>query len=156
MEFSNRVLDELAERPAAEIWEKRDAGERVVVAVVAHAYGVDRQRVCWRLKGVGAWTSKKLVNYRLSEVQEAALIQYIRTLDEIGIGIHQEQLVSTANLILKQDYTGGGEHPVVSEHWSHCFLLWHPELHKMKQKPIELARKIAYNPELISNWFSWF
>jgi Tc5 transposase DNA-binding domain len=116
MEFSNRVLDELAERAAAEIWEKRDAGERVVVAVVARAYGVDRQRVCRRLKGVGARTSKKPVNYRLSEVQEAALIQYIRTLDEIGIGIRQEQLVSTANLILKQDYTGGGEHPVVSKH----------------------------------------
>jgi tagatose-1,6-bisphosphate aldolase len=116
MEFSNRVLDELAERAAAEIWEKRDAGERVVVAVVAHAYGVDRQRVCRRLKGVGARTSKKLVNYRLSELQEATLIQYIQTLDEIGIGIRQEQLVSIANSILKQDYTSDGEHPIVGEH----------------------------------------
>jgi hypothetical protein len=41
MEFSNRVLDELVERAAAEIWEKRDARERVVVAVVACVYRVD-------------------------------------------------------------------------------------------------------------------
>jgi hypothetical protein len=26
----------------------------------------------------------------------------------------------------------------------------------MKQKPIKLARKIAYDPKLISNWFSRF
>ena len=47
---------------------------------------------------------KKPVSYRLSEVQEAALIQYIRNLDEIGMGIRQEQLVGTTNSILKQDH----------------------------------------------------
>jgi hypothetical protein len=88
MEISNRIQDELADRAAAEICEKGDAGERVVVAVVARAYGVARQRINRRLKGVGPRTTKKPVNYKLSEVQEAALIQYIRTLDEIGIGIH--------------------------------------------------------------------
>jgi hypothetical protein len=77
MKFSNRVLDELVERAAAEIWGKRDARERVVITIIARAYGVDYQRVCRQLKGVGARTSKKLVNYRLSEMQEAALIQYI-------------------------------------------------------------------------------
>jgi hypothetical protein len=156
MEFSNRVQDELADRAAAEICKKRDAGERVVVAVVARAYKVARQRIDRRLKGVGPRTTKKPVNYKLSEVQEAALIQYIRTLDEIGMGIRQEQLVGTANSILKQDHRGGGEPPVVGEHWSHRFLLRHPELHKMKQKPIELARKIAHDPVLIGNWFNRF
>jgi Tc5 transposase DNA-binding domain len=116
MEFSNRVQDELADMAAAEIYEKRDAGERVVVAVVARAYGVARQRIDRRLKGVGPRTSKKPVNYRLSEVQEAALIQYIRTLDEIGMGIRQEQLIGTANSILKQDHKGDSEPPVVGEH----------------------------------------
>jgi Tc5 transposase DNA-binding domain len=154
MDFSNRVLDELAERAAAEVRERRDAGERVVVAVVARAHGADRQRVCRRLKGIGGRTTKKPVNYKLSDVQEAALIQYIRTLDEIGMGIRQEQLVSTANSILKQDYIGGGESPVVGEHWSYRFLHRHPELYKMKQKPIELERKIAHDPVLIRDWFS--
>lgn len=46
MEFSNRDLDELAERVAAEVRERRDAGKLVTVAVVARAYRADRQRVC--------------------------------------------------------------------------------------------------------------
>jgi hypothetical protein len=108
MEFSNSDKDELADRAAAEVRKRRDAGEHVVVAVVARAHGADRQRVCRRLKGIGGRTSRKPVNYKLSLVQEAALIQYIQTLDGIDMGIRQEQLISTANSILKQDHIGGG------------------------------------------------
>jgi Tc5 transposase DNA-binding domain len=132
MEISNRIQNELADRAAAEICEKRDAGERVVVAVIARAYSIARQRINQRLKGVGPRTTKKPVNYKLSEVQEAALIQYIRTLDEIGLGIRQEQLIDTANSILKRDHTGGGEPLIVGEHWSYRFLSRHLELYKMK------------------------
>jgi Tc5 transposase DNA-binding domain len=112
----NRVQDELTNRAAVEIYEKRDARERVVVAIIARAYRVARQHIDQQLKGVGPQTTKKPVSYRLSEVQEAALIQYIRTLDEIDIGIRQEQLVGTANLILKQDHRGGSETPIVGKH----------------------------------------
>jgi len=156
MEFSNSNLDALADRAADEVRERRDAGERVFVAQIARAYGVDRKRVSRRLKGVGGRTSRKGVKYKLSEIQEAALIQYIRTLDGIGTGVRQEQVVSTANSILRQDYTGDGEPPVVGEHWSHRFSLRHPELHKMRQKPIELARKAAHDPVLIADWFRRF
>jgi DDE superfamily endonuclease/Tc5 transposase DNA-binding domain len=156
MEFSNSNLDALADRAADEVRERRDAGEHVFVAQVARAYGVDRKRVSRRLKGVGGRTSRKPANYKLSEIQETALIQYIRTLDEIGTGVRQEQVINTANSILRQDHTGDGEAPVVGEHWSHRFNLRHPELHKMKQKPIELARKAAHDPVLISDWFRRF
>jgi hypothetical protein len=40
MEFSNRVQDELADKTAAEICKKRDARERIVVAIVTRAYKV--------------------------------------------------------------------------------------------------------------------
>jgi Tc5 transposase DNA-binding domain len=139
MDVSNDISDELADRAAAEIRERTEAGERVVVAVVARAHGADRQRVRRRLIGVGGRKTRKPVNYKLSDVQEAALIQYIKNLDEIGMGIRPEHLVSTANSILKQDYHGGGKPPVVGEHWSHRFLHRHPDLHKMRQKPIELV-----------------
>jgi hypothetical protein len=57
------------------------------------------------------------VNCKLSSIQEAALIQYIRTLDGIGVGICLDQLSSTANAILKQDYRGDGEPDVVGDYW---------------------------------------
>jgi len=116
MDLSNRDLDELADRAAEEVCERRDAGEIVFVTKVARAYRVDRKRVNRRLKGVGGRTSRKAVNYKLSEIQESALIQYIRNLDGIGTGVRQEQVVSTANSILRQDYIDDSEPPVVGEH----------------------------------------
>ena len=77
MEFSNRHLDALADRAADEVRERRDAGEHVFVAKVARAHGVHRKRVSRRLEGIGSCTSRKPVNYKLSEIQETALIQYI-------------------------------------------------------------------------------
>jgi Tc5 transposase DNA-binding domain len=89
-------------------------------------------------------------------VQEAALIQYIYTLDGIGMGVRPEQLIITANLILREDHTGDGIPPVISERWSHRFFKRYLILNMMKQKPIKLARKAAHDPVLIIDWFSRF
>jgi Tc5 transposase DNA-binding domain len=156
MKFLNRTRDALAEQAADEVAQRREAGEIVFVSKVARAYGVDRQRVAQRLKGIGGRTSRKPVNYKLSAVQEAALIEYIYTLDGIGIGVRPEQLVTTANSILREDHTGDGIPPVVSQRWSHRFFKRHLVLNIMKQKPIELARKAAHDPVLITDWFSRF
>jgi regulatory protein YycI of two-component signal transduction system YycFG len=88
MEFSNSDLDALADRAAEEVRERRDAREHIFVAKIARAYKVDHKRVSQQLKGVESHTSQKLVNYKLSKIQEAALIQYIQTLNEISIRVH--------------------------------------------------------------------
>jgi hypothetical protein len=113
--FLNDDLDELAERAAKEILRARKAGERVAVAVVAREHRVDRRRVIRRLQGVGNRSSRKPVNYKLSPIQEAALIQYIQVLDKIGVGVRLDQLSNTANAILKHDYIGDCEPNAVSE-----------------------------------------
>jgi Tc5 transposase DNA-binding domain len=136
--------------------QRREAGEIVFVSKVARVYGVDRQRVVRRLKGIGGRTSRKPVNYKLSVVQEAALIQYIYTLDGIGMGVRPEQLVTTANLILREDHTDDGIPPVIGERWSHRFFKRYSILNMMKQKSIKLARKAAHDPVLITDWFSRF
>jgi hypothetical protein len=101
MPVSDEDLDESVERAAEEIRHAKEAGEHSVVAVTARAHGVDRQRLSRRLKGVGSRSSRKPVSYKLSPIQEAALIQYIRTLDGIGVGIHLDQLRSRANAIVR-------------------------------------------------------
>ena len=63
-------------------------------------------------------------------------------MDEIGVGFRLDHLLSTANAILKQDHIGDGEPAIVSQPWAYRFLQRHPELHKMRQKPIELVRKL--------------
>jgi hypothetical protein len=57
--------------------------------------------------------------------------------------------MGTANSILKRDYIGGGEPLIIGEHYFYRFLSQHLKLHKMKQKPIKLVRKIAHNPIMI-------
>jgi hypothetical protein len=66
--------------------------------------------------------SRKPANYRLSAVQEGTLIKYIQTLDEISVGLRLDHLLSTANAILKQDYTSDGEPAIMSQPWAHHFL----------------------------------
>jgi hypothetical protein len=118
MPVSDEDLDELVERAAEEIRHAREAGKHPVVAVTARAYGVDRQRLSRRLKGIGGRSSRKPVNYKLSPIQEAALVQYIRTLDGISVGIRLDQLSSTANAILKQNYREDGKPDIVGNYWS--------------------------------------
>jgi Tc5 transposase DNA-binding domain len=156
MSFSEIETNEMVGRAANEILRAREAGERVAVTVIAREFGVDHQRVRRCLKGVGSRASRKPANYRLSAVQEGTLIKYIKTLDEIRVGLHLDHLFSTANAILKQDHTSDSEPPTVSQTWPYRFLQRHPEVYKMKQKPIELARKLAYDPVVIQNWFERF
>jgi Tc5 transposase DNA-binding domain len=156
MEFLNTTRDALAEQAADEVVQRREAGEIVFVSKIARAYGVDRQRVARRLKRVGGRTSRKPVNCKLSEVQEAALIQYIQTLDGISTGVRPEQVISTANSILREDFISDGTPSVVSECWPHRFFKRYPVLNMMKQKPIELERKAAHEPILIADWFKRF
>jgi Tc5 transposase DNA-binding domain len=153
MVFLNDDLDELAEQAAQEVRRVRASGGHVAVAAVAREYRVDRRRVCRRLQGIGSRSSRKPVNYKLSDVQEVTLLNWVLTLDEIGVGLRLDQLSNAANSILKQDYTGDGEPLIVSVEWPRRFIERQPDLHKMRQKPIELVRKLAHDPEVILSWF---
>jgi hypothetical protein len=77
-------------------------------------------------------------------------------LNRISTGVHPEQVISIANSILREDFTGDGILPIVGECWPHRFFKRHPVLNMMKQKPIELERKAAYDPMLITDWFKRF
>jgi hypothetical protein len=73
MAFLNDDLDELAEQAAQEVLRVRASGGHVAMAAIAREYRVDRWRVYWRLQDIGSRSSRKPVNYKLSDVQEATL-----------------------------------------------------------------------------------
>jgi Tc5 transposase DNA-binding domain len=156
MPNSNEDLDELAQRAFEEIFRECEAGEKISVAAKARQYGVDKHRNHRRLKGIGPRSAQNPVNRKLSTIQEASLLEYIRTLDEIGQSIRLDQVKSVANAILQQDHPDEGPAPVVGQHWSERFLDRHPELRKAKQKPLELKRKLAHDSATLSNWFERF
>jgi hypothetical protein len=48
------------------------------------------------------------------------------------MGVRPERLITTANLILREDHTGDGMPSVVSERWSHRFFKRYSILNMMK------------------------
>jgi hypothetical protein len=113
----NEDLDERAVKAVEEITRAKSAGERVSVAAIALEYRVSKFRLYRRLQGKGGRTARKPINKKLSETQEGALIQYIRTLDEIGLGVRLDQISNIANAILKKDCLEDDSPPTVSQHW---------------------------------------
>ncbi len=113
MADSNEDIDERVANAVRDILAERAAGERSIVAEKAREYQVSRFRVQRRLKGIGPHTSWKLKNYKLSEVQEQALLRYILSLDEIGQSIRYDYINKIVNEMLKEDYTGDDSVPTV-------------------------------------------
>ena len=149
-------LDERAQKAAEEIVREREAGECPVIAEKAREWRVNKNRVQRRLKGIGPRTSRRPVNRKLSTIQEAVLLNWILALDEIGLSIRIDQINSSANVILQEDHFEEDSAPIVGHNWSKRFLERHPELHKVKQKPLELERKLAHDPVVLKNWFERF
>jgi Tc5 transposase DNA-binding domain len=149
-------IDELVAKGVRELLSEDEAGERPNVAVKARELGVPKDRLYRRLKGVGPRTTRKAARPKLSAIQEASLMRYILSLDEIGHSVRYDQISSVANAILAADHTDSGSVPSVGSHWARRFLSRHPELHKAKQKPLELERKLAHDSEVLLNWFQRF
>jgi Tc5 transposase DNA-binding domain len=143
MPNSNTDIDELVDRAVREICAEREDGERVNVAAKAREIGVHKDRLYRRLKGVGPRTTRKPINSKLSVVQEASLMRYILCLDDIGQAVRYDWISHVANAILAEDHTDDDLPPSVGSHWARRFLNRHPELHKARQKPLELERALS-------------
>ncbi len=156
MADSNEDIDERVTNAVRDILAEREAGERSNIAEKAREYRVSRYRIDRRLRGIESRISRKPTNYKLSEVQKQALLRYIFALDEIGHSIRYDSVSRIANEMLKKNHKGNDSAPFVDQYWTRRFLDRYPELHKAKQKPLELERKLAQDPELIRNWFERF
>jgi hypothetical protein len=84
MAKSSADFDELVDKAVRELRAEYEDGERRGVAAKARELGIPKDRLHRRLKGVGPRTTRKPVNCKLSAVQEASLLRYILSLDEIG------------------------------------------------------------------------
>jgi hypothetical protein len=102
MANSNADLDELAHKAANVIRSCRETGKRVSVAAIARQCGAHKNQVHRRLKSKGSGTTQKPVNCKLSAVQEASLLSYICTLDEIRQSICLDQVSYAANLFFNK------------------------------------------------------
>ncbi|ERF74883.1 hypothetical protein EPUS_09422 [Endocarpon pusillum Z07020] len=110
--------DDLVDRAVREIRAAKEEGERSTVAAKARELGIHKDRIHRRLKGIGSRIGRKAANPKLSAIQEASLIRYILSLDEIGHSIQYNQISNIANAILLQDYTTNTPAPSIGSKWA--------------------------------------
>jgi hypothetical protein len=116
MPKSSADIDELVDKAVRELHAEYEEGEHRGVAAKAREIGVHKDRLYRRLKGVGPRTARKPVNYKLSPVQEASLLRYILSLDEIDHAVRYDQIERVANAILAEDHTNNSSVPSVGQH----------------------------------------
>ncbi|KAF7502953.1 hypothetical protein GJ744_004799 [Endocarpon pusillum] len=82
------LQDDIVERAAEDFRKRIEAGGNPgSLTKWAERYGVTRFRLARRLKGIGPRRDRIPVNRKLSEAQEAALIRYIRDIDDIRTSV---------------------------------------------------------------------
>ena len=70
--------------------------------------------------------------------------------------IRYDYVNKITNEILKKDHIKNNSTSVISYCWTQCFLNRHPKLYKIKQKSLELEKKLVYDSNMIQNWFEHF
>ena len=74
MADSNEDIDEHVANAVRDIRTEYEVGERPVITEKAREYRVSRFRIQRRLKNIESRISRKLKNYKLSEVQKQVLL----------------------------------------------------------------------------------
>ncbi|KAF2191416.1 hypothetical protein K469DRAFT_556764, partial [Zopfia rhizophila CBS 207.26] len=97
-------------------------------------YHVPKNRLYARAQGTLSKLDRPGTNKRLDEIQESALINYIKRCDELGFSVMPHMIHDAAEVILN-----AGSHPpflpqYLGRDWVTRFLAAHPELIKKKQK----------------------
>ena len=70
--------------------------------------------------------------------------------------VRYNQISSVTNVILVQDHITTTSVSSIGHHWTQRFLDRHSELYKVKQKSLELERKLVHDSDVILNWFERF
>ena len=138
MPVSNEDIDDLVDRAVREIRAAREKGKRSTVVTKARELDIHKDRIHRRLKSIGILIDRKPVGRKFSVIQETSFIRYILSLDEIGHSVRYDQISNAVNVILLQDHIITVSVISVSSHWTRRFLDRHSELHKTKQKSLEL------------------
>ena len=113
-----------------------------IAAPLAREFDVPVQRLRARLKGRQSRSSRPTLSKRLDESQEAALISWINTLDNLRVPPTAGMVEASANAIIRRA-TEPNEEPAdpVSKMWVYSFIKRLPDgLYKVKQKPAERER----------------
>ena len=149
----NNEIEARIQRALASIPE----GERPNFKALANEYRVPYQRLLARSKGRASLFDRPSHTTKLTTTQNNALKVYLRRLDDLGIAPRMQQLVQTANTILKIDHEAehpGTAPPTVSTRWAYAWIRREPEIFARRARQLDLARKASHDIPAIVQWFN--
>jgi hypothetical protein len=120
----------------------------------AALHNLPYQRLRHALQGKHDRTSRTQAHWLLSDHQDLALERYCDAVNEIGFGITKNLVETQANTLLEESFFGSEEAPRVGKHWASRWLARNTRYKRTKAAPMEVARKLAEQPDGILHWFS--
>ena len=118
-------------------------GQNPNVARTAREYFVDKYKLRRRFLGITTGEKRPPSHRKLTDVQEASIIEIIRRSDESGVPTRQRSIPQIANTILKKAHgKKRGPAPIVGINWARKFEKRHPEIYQRKIKPLDIDREM--------------
>lgn len=129
--------------------------EKPNISQAARQFDVPYDRLRARYKGRVSRSERPVIGRKLDDAQEEALCNYLNTLDDLGVHPRLHTVTHSANSILRDSHDDPQTPPpTVGSTWTNRFLARKPEYHTLKQKPIDVLRKLAHDPVVIKGWFA--
>ncbi|EAQ83635.1 hypothetical protein CHGG_10039 [Chaetomium globosum CBS 148.51] len=140
------------------------SGQIKIIRKAADAFGVPKSTLHRRVKGGGTRQEAQVKNRKLRPTEEAALIQWIESLDDRGMSPTIGYIRQMADLLLRE--RGGftlldaslTSTPVpamtVGENWVQRLLHRHPHRETKYSRKYDYQRALCEDPEKISAWFA--
>jgi hypothetical protein len=128
---------------------------------IAKDSGVPYRRFYERYRGIPSKCDRPGTNKAMNPLQEKALAQYVTAVEEMGGSVSLHQMQETANYIFHngriedtpQSATQKAKQPRLGKNWTGRFVKRCPDLNVVIQKPLDVKRHKAHNPQKVRDYF---
>lgn len=124
------------------------------VSTIARKWEITRDTLKRRLKGSSPRFGRPGIGKILTDEQVNAITLCCEHLDRIRTSTRLSQVQDAANHLLSCNSLAHDSPPSVGIKWAQSFVNRHPQLHKVKQKPLDLLRHTTHGPNTISGNFT--
>src|SRR6187402_44595 len=129
-------------------------GQISSLRAAAHMYGVSHTTLARRYKGTPARADFVSSQLKLTQTEEATLVQWILSIDTRGISPTQALVHEMAELLLAERVQVASTiPPKLGQHWVYRFINRHSELKSRYNRKYDYQRAKCEDPEVIRAWF---
>jgi hypothetical protein len=122
------------------------------IRAAARLYKIPHTTLADRAKGVVSRVDKRPSGYKLTELEEDSLCQWVLSIDTRGAAPRQATMREMANILL----AARGSHPplTISKNWPTAFIKRREELRSRYSRKYNYKRALNEDPKALRAWFA--